>query len=61
MVIIGDLIVGIKTYSKDKNTDDFLTFTASLGFLPGHTHLTRDANCLDHIHLITLLPATTIV
>lgn len=59
IAVMGDLNVDIKPDNIDRNSEEYLLKTASMGLLPAFLHPTREGNCLDHILLKTKIAAST--
>lgn len=61
IILAGDLNIDIKRNNIDKHSATYLDLSAELGLLPGHQYPTRLRNCLDHIMLKTIFPASVFV
>lgn len=59
--LVGDLNIDIKSGNIDRNSPEYLTHVACLGYLPTHLLPTRMGNCLDHIFAKTNIPLKTLV
>lgn len=61
VLVIGDINIDIKKGNEDRNSPEYLTLAAYLGYFPTHLLPTRYENCLDHILAKTVLPVKTVV
>lgn len=61
IILIGDVNIDIKPSNLDNKSAPYLNLTAELGILPGHTYPTRMLNCLDHIMIKSIFPASIFV
>lgn len=61
VILAGDININITHDNTDRNSESYLNLLAELGMLPGHLYATRLNNCLDHIILKTIFPASVYV
>lgn len=61
LILMGDININIMPRNNDRNSDNYLTLTATHGLLPAHLLPTRSGNCLDHVLLKTKNRALVIV